>query len=92
VRTTVTLDPDVERLLKEEVHRSRQSFKEVLNNAVRQGLRPSPSGKKRKPFVVKARAMGLRTGIDPARLTELADDLEVDKFLNLTQQLDQKNR
>jgi hypothetical protein len=25
--------------------------------------------------------MGLRTGIDPARLTELADDLEVDGFL-----------
>jgi hypothetical protein len=92
VRTTVTLDPDVERLLKEEIHRSRQSFKEVLNNAVRQGLRPSPSGKKRKAFVVKARAMGLRTGIDPGRLTELADDLEVDKFLKLTQRLDKKIR
>jgi hypothetical protein len=25
--------------------------------------------------------MGLRTGIDPARLIELADDLKVDAFL-----------
>jgi hypothetical protein len=91
VRTTVTLDPDVERLLKEEIHRSRQSFKEVLNNAIRQGLRPSAS-KRRKPFVVKARSMGLRTGIDPARLTELADDLEVDAFQELTKKLGRENR
>jgi hypothetical protein len=92
VRTTVTLDPDVERLLKEEIHRSRQSFKEVLNNAIRQALRPSAPAKRRKPFVVKARPMGLRTGVDPARLTELADDLEVDAFLRLTKQLESKNR
>lgn len=91
VRTTVTLDPDVERLLKDEVHRSRQSFKVVLNNAVRRGLRPSGSGKK-KPFVVKARPMGLRSGIDPARLTELADELEVDAFLKLTKRLEEKKR
>ena len=92
MRTTVTLDPDVERLLKEEVHKTRQSFKEVINNAIRQGLRPQRSGAKRKPFVVKARPMGLRTGIDPARLSELADDLEVEAFLNLTRRLESKNR
>jgi hypothetical protein len=92
VRTTVTLDPDVERLLKEEIHRSRQSFKEVLNTAIRRGLQASAPGKRRKPFVVKARSMGLRTGIDPGRLTELADDLEVDAFLKLTKKLERKNR
>jgi hypothetical protein len=36
--------------------------------------------------------MGLRTGIDPARLTELADDLEVDAFLKLTKKLERENR
>lgn len=92
MRTTVTIDPDVERLLKEEIHRSRQSFKEVLNSAIRRGLRTSPSGKKQKPFVVKARSMGLRSGLDPARLTELADDQEVDAFLKLTKKLERKNR
>lgn len=92
MRTTVTLDPDVERLLKEEIHRSRQSFKEVLNTAIRRGLRASAPGKKRKPFVVKARSLGLRTGIDPARLTELADDLEVDAFLTLTKKLERENQ
>jgi hypothetical protein len=92
MRTTVTLDPDVERLLREEVHRRRQSFKEVLNDAVRQGLRPARSGKRPKPFVVKARTMGLRTGIDPGRLNELADDLEVEAFLKLTRRLERKKR
>jgi hypothetical protein len=92
VRTTVTLDPDVERLLKEEVHKTRRSFKEVLNNAVRQGLRPPGPNRKRRSFVVEARPMGLRAGIDPARLAEVADDLEVEAFLKLTRQLERKNR
>lgn len=86
MRTTVTLDPDVERMLREKARESRQSFKQVLNNAVRQGFgmeRP-PSGKR---FVVDARPMGLRAGIDPARLAELGDDLEVEAFLDLTGRL-----
>jgi hypothetical protein len=92
VRTTVTLDPDVERLLKDEAHRSRRSFKEVLNDAVRRGLHPSGFVKKQKPFVVNARPMGLRSGVDPARLMEMADDLEVEAFLTLTKRLEREKR
>jgi hypothetical protein len=73
----VTLDPDVERLLKDEAHKRGQSFKVALNEAVRQAFRPPPkSTGKRKAFVVEARRMGLRAGIDPARLSELADEME----------------
>jgi hypothetical protein len=86
VRTTVTLDPDVERLLKETAHRTRQSFKEVLNNAVREGLRGRTGNRRSKQFVVKARSLGLRPGIDPARLGELADDLETEAFLTQSRQ------
>jgi len=39
MRTTVTLDPDVESLLKSEVRSSGLPFKQVLNNAVRSGLK-----------------------------------------------------
>jgi hypothetical protein len=39
MRTTVTLDPDVERFLREVVKEQGVSFKEALNDAVRQGLR-----------------------------------------------------
>ena len=86
MRTTVTLDPDVERLLKETAHRTRQSFKEVLNNAVRQGLSVPKTNRRSKRFVVMARPLGLRPGIDPARLSELADDLEIDAFLAQSRQ------
>ena len=39
MRTTVTLDPDVESLLRSEMHRRGEPFKQVLNSAIRAGLR-----------------------------------------------------
>jgi hypothetical protein len=81
MRTTVTLDEDVERLLHEAMHRSRRGFKETLNAAIRTGLGRKDAGAKRVPFVLKARPMGLRPGLDPAGLNKLADDFDVDAFL-----------
>jgi hypothetical protein len=74
MRTTVTLDNDVQRLLKDEMHRRRQSFKETLNTAVRNGLQTKPP--QRRKFVVKAQAMGLRPGIDPDGFNRLLDEME----------------
>ena len=45
MRTTVTIDPDTEALLKEETARTGQSFKEVLNQSIRRGLGRSGGGK-----------------------------------------------
>lgn len=90
MRTTVTLDADVEALLKNEVHRTRRSFKKVLNEAIRASLKP-PVGHGGDAFVVAARSMGLRTGTDPARLAELADELEVEAFLDLSRRLSLEN-
>ena len=39
MRTTVTLDPDVESMLRKEVRRRGEPFKQVLNDAIRVGLR-----------------------------------------------------
>ena len=39
MRTTITLDPDVEALLRREVRQRGEPFKQVLNNAIRAGLR-----------------------------------------------------
>jgi hypothetical protein len=38
MRTTVTLDPDVESMLRKEVRRRGEPFKQVLNDAIRAGL------------------------------------------------------
>jgi hypothetical protein len=77
MRTTVTLDKDVERILRHAMRATHQSFKAVLNDAVRRGLKTSTPLTERTPFVVKARPMSLREGIDPASFNRLADELEM---------------
>jgi hypothetical protein len=82
MRTTVTIDDEVARLLKEAMHRSRSNFKETLNAALRRGLAADSSPQKAtKRYVVKARPMGLKAGIDPASFNKLAADLEDEEIL-----------
>jgi hypothetical protein len=89
MRTTVTLDPDVERLLRESMGRGRKTFKQALNEAVRRGL--SGQGKRsEEAFVVQARPLGLRAGIDPAHLRDLDDELELEDFLRKTRALQER--
>lgn len=78
MRTTLTLEQDVEKLLRDEQYRSKKSFKEVLNTAVRRALRPAP---RTRPKLLPPRAMGLRAGIDPRDLAALADELETESYL-----------
>lgn len=78
MRTTVTLDPDVVLLLEQAMAARRQSFKDALNNAVRRGLADVPAGPPEPPFDWEPRSLGLRAGIDPARLNALADELEAE--------------
>ena len=87
MRTTVTIDPDVQQLIQDAMQRSRQSFKATLNQAIRRGLVGMISPVDEPPFQVHARALGLRAGIDPARLNQLNDELEVDAFLARSDQL-----
>ncbi len=87
MRTTVTLDADVEQLLRAAQERMRTSFKQVLNEAVRRGLKseindPAP------PFELKAKAMALRAGIDPAKIRDLDDELEIQEFLDTVSELE----
>lgn len=78
----MTLDKDVEHLLREAMHRGRKSFKETLNDAVRSGLRSGPR-RAAKRFAVRARPMGLKAGHDPAGFNKLADELEAEAFLEM---------
>ena len=84
MRTTVTIDPDVHQLLQDAMQRSRQSFKEILNQALRKGLADMVPPVDEPPFQVDARPLGLRAGIDPSRLNQLNDKLEVEAFLSIT--------
>jgi len=87
MRTTVTLDPDVECLLKKAAHQRGESFKVTLNNAIRQAFRGKSSTTKRKRFVIEASPMGVHPGLDPSRMSELADEMEIDAHLETTRRL-----
>jgi hypothetical protein len=76
MRTTLTLDPDVARLLEEEAHRQRKPFKQVVNEAIRRGLAPAPRTPKQSPFRVRPHRTTLRPGVDPGSLNRLVDELE----------------
>ena len=92
MRTTVTLDRDVERILRETAVRTRKPFKKVLNDTLRVGIEQSMGNGPSEPFVLKARPMGLRAGHDPAGFNQLADDLEAEAFLETTRKLMERGR
>jgi hypothetical protein len=74
MRTTLTIDPDVEKLLEEETQRSRKPFKQVVNEALRRGLTRRDA--KPRKLVVKVHDGRLRPGYDPASFNSLSDELE----------------
>jgi hypothetical protein len=79
VRTTVTLDPDVEAKLRAAMRERGISFKVALNDAVRDGLREKMNPTKR--FRVQSRPMGVRPGINLDKALRLAGELEDEEIL-----------
>jgi hypothetical protein len=92
MRTTVTIDPDVEELLRQAMQQTRESFKATLNRAIRIGLAGMGTPTDEPPFSVAARSMGVRAGIDPARLNQQSDQLEIAALLEVTSKLQQPDR
>jgi hypothetical protein len=75
MRTTVTLDPDVVRLIDDAMHRDRRAFKDVVNDAIRRGLSPA-AARPAPPYKVKPHKAQLVAGFDPQGFNRLADDLD----------------
>lgn len=74
MRTTVTLDADVERLLRRATREKGQSFKKVLNSAIRQGLSHKVKPKRfRQPT---ARMGAVARGVNVVKALALAAALE----------------
>lgn len=71
MRTTVTLDPDVEALVKRLMRERGLSFKEALNSAVRAGAAPAAS----EPFRTPTFGMG-QPRISLEKALRLAGELE----------------
>lgn len=80
MRTTLTLESDVAREIQRETASGRRTLKEVVNESLRVGLGIRPPSE-RPPFRVIAHESGYRPGIDPLKLNQLVDELDVDAHL-----------
>ncbi len=69
-------------MIRDDMRRTQRSFKVSLNEAIRNGL--DRASDQRPAFRVHARPMGLRIGIDPARMHEHDQDAEEERFLRVT--------
>ncbi|HMR13961.1 MAG TPA: hypothetical protein PKE42_09535 [Arachnia sp.] len=78
MRTTLTLDDDVARLISETARSQRRSTKDVVNAALRSALAP----KTVKPYRVPVHRSDLLPGVDAARLNQLADEAGDDELVD----------
>jgi len=81
MRTTLTLDPDVELLLKQEMQRSDSSMKSVVNDALRKSLGTKHKASRLPPFKIKPFALGFNPSLDYDRMNQLVDELECEEFV-----------
>jgi hypothetical protein len=81
MRTTLTLDPDVARLIEEEAHRQRKPIKQIVNEALRRGLAPRALTRSKRRYTVHPHRTTLRPGIDAGSFNRLADELEDEALL-----------
>lgn len=79
MRTTVTLDADVESLLRKAMRQGGKSFKQILNDAIRAGLRGM--GKRTEAFKPLTFDMG-KPKVDLTKAASLAAELEDEELIH----------
>ena len=80
MRTTLTIEDDLARTLKERARLLDLPFKQVVNETLRRGL-SSAVREEPAPYRVVPRHSGFAPGVDPLKLNQLSDQLEVEEFL-----------
>lgn len=82
MRTTLTLEPELAKKLRDLAHRQGTSFKQVLNDAIRRGLSAQQARVEVEPFTFEPHRGGaFQPGIDATKLNQLFDEIEVGDFL-----------
>jgi hypothetical protein len=74
MRTTVTLDPDVEAKLRAVMRERGVSFKVAINDSVRAGLASGSQPSRR--FRVQSAPLGVRPGVNLDKALTLAGEME----------------
>jgi hypothetical protein len=80
MRTTLTLEPDVEQQIRRRMTETKLPLKRVVNDALRSGL-SAPGKKPRSRYTVEPYPCKFKAGIDPNKLNQLLDDLDAEEFV-----------
>jgi type II secretory pathway component PulF len=75
MRTTVTLDPDTEQIIRRRMRERGMTFKEALNDAIRSGVRQPAQ-----EFRTQTASMG-RSAVNLDRALQIVADLEDDELV-----------
>ena len=81
MRTTLTLEPDVARQLRQQMAEKKLPLKRIVNDALRVGLSQTSKSEKATRFTVEPHSFGFKPGIDRDKLGQLLDELEGEEFL-----------
>jgi len=77
MRTTLTIDDELARRLKQRAQDTDRSFKDVVNEALKLGLEQSASSPAHRPYRIKSAALGQAVpGVDLEKALQLAGALE----------------
>jgi hypothetical protein len=79
MRTTITLEPDVQALIRTAMKERGISFKEALNSAVRAGL--TQSKQRRRNFVQKSFSLGREQNFRWDKALEIAAAIEDEELI-----------
>jgi hypothetical protein len=79
MRTTITLDPDVELLLKNALRESDMTFKEAVNQALRAGLKGRP--RKRTRFHQRTFSLGTGQASPWDKALDMASAIEDEELI-----------
>lgn len=80
MRTTLTIDDDLIRELRQKANETGSSFKEIVNKVLRSGLKDLEKPKPSKPYKCKTYSLGYPPKADLDRALDLAEHLESEEI------------
>jgi hypothetical protein len=89
MRTTLTLEPDVESLIRETIYKTGKTFKQAVNDALRVGLGSKTKAVKTERFVFPTYDMGVPL-VDLTKALSLAYELDDQETIRKMQERDAK--
>ena len=82
MRTTLSIDDDLAESVEKLRARENLSLREAIDQLLRAGLRSIADSPGARPFTGPVFDSGLQPGIDPHRMNQLADELQVEEFVS----------